>query len=648
MPGQHQQCDITNLQIQLITTILKLVKHDVPVVALWYDENDVKMYGTKYLKNFLTNLDQKAIETAIKEDVLNLSSMEPNEPLIDMTEENLPERIRAKQAFQQFCSNKTPDELPFPLSCLNKKEKISWLTKEILHQQRAKSGSTINNVVYGDPNLMPNFWLSEEWDWPLLTKNLSNVTNEMYTGPGNFHDFLTKLIEKHLDMHGMDGETHYNKNVDKVVLKRKMKSKGVHKETHILHDDCPENLPDENRVEETEATSSAYRLPIPPPTPQQSNFTPRRTLPDNLQHRFPGCDPLPPSATPVEESASNVQPPFSPSPTYPGPRENIEPTLTFADSEYSWASRDVVCPPSFLANTSQPLDSGWKSLENVGADHVWLKDFKILRKYVHGHIIEKWHFYQYFYTFPLTATVGSGNGSYQKTIPNEEAFHDFLSSEESMFAYNTSQADIIALGNVLNVTILCLTYNLQGRSGTPEERTQWNTFPFNPDVGYPNVFSTRCEQRQEPLRILHEDEVHFSKLVWMPAATSHNEFEQETTSCESEPATTHQYEPQPATTQHSEQEPATTPQCEPQPATASPSEPEPVITPQHEPQPATTSPSEPEPATTGPKPTCSEGTLTRKRSRETIKAKVMVENNNQPLSFIVDKLISKKRKRTIK
>ena len=84
------------------------------------------------------------------------------------------------------------------------------------------------------------------------------------------------------------------------------------------------------------------------------------------------------------------------------------------------------------------------------------------------------------------------------------------------------------------------------------------------------------------------------------------------------------------------------------PATASPSEPEPVITPQHEPQPATTSPSEPEPATTGPKPTCSEGTLTRKRSRETIKAKVMVENNNQPLSFIVDKLISKKRKRTIK
>ena len=101
-----------------------------------------------------------------------------------MTEENLPERIREKQAFQQFCSNKTPDELPFQLSCL---------TKEILNQQRAKSGNSINNVVYGDPNLMPNFWLSEVWDWPLLTKNLSNVTNEMYTGPGNFHDFLTRL-----------------------------------------------------------------------------------------------------------------------------------------------------------------------------------------------------------------------------------------------------------------------------------------------------------------------------------------------------------------------------------------------------------------------------------------------------------------------
>ena len=46
------------------------------------------------------------------------------------------------------------------------------------------------------------------------------------------------------------------------------------------------------------------------------------------------------------------------------------------------------------------------------------------------------------------------------------------------------------------------------------ERTEWNSIKFNPDMSQQNVF---CRSADEPLRILHEDEVHYSKIIWMPA-----------------------------------------------------------------------------------------------------------------------------------
>ena len=74
----------------------------------------------------------------------------------------------------------------------------------------------------------------------------------------------------------------------------------------------------------------------------------------------------------------------------------------------------------------------------AGADHIGMKNVKILRRYFNLHIIEQWYFYCSFYDFPLIGTVGSCNYSYQKTIENEDSFHDFLKSDESMLAFNVS------------------------------------------------------------------------------------------------------------------------------------------------------------------------------------------------------------------
>ena len=541
----NNQCrDVGRLKIQLVTTILKLVKLDVPIFTLWYTENEVHKYGTKHLMDLVGNIDKISIDTAVKQDVLNMTSPEPDEPLLT-DDENVPEIIRAKQFFQKFSTNKEPDLLPFPLTCMNKKEKISWITKQILQEQREKSTKKLNFVKYGDSELRPSFWLNEEWEWTMVATNLSNITNKIYTGPGHFQDFLTRTIDKCLRMNGKDPELFVVKTLDVNMVKKKKKNKEIHDDAHIVTNESFEDGNDESNYDrpeddERDAEESTYRLPVSSSSSQQS-FIPRRRLPDSLPPRFPGLDPAPPAANHIPQSLDPSPPSAS---VYnmdnglnlPNLSQIVQPILSNEDFELCRNSRTIINPPVFLAKICHPLHTGWKLLENTGggpclfragADHIYLRDFRILRRFVHAHIIiEQWYFYCSFYIFPLSITIGSGDHSHQKTILDEQEYHDFLNTEESMMAFNTSQAEIAALGTVLNVDIFVLTYNIQNRDGTQEERTQWNEFPLNHGLACESVF---CTNTQEPLRILHEDEVHFTKLVWMPLSVSADHSRNEST-----------------------------------------------------------------------------------------------------------------------
>ena len=73
-----------------------------------------------------------------------------------------------------------------------------------------------------------------------------------------------------------------------------------------------------------------------------------------------------------------------------------------------------------------------------------------MRKYVHAHMIKNWDFYRSFYVFPLTIKIGSGELFNEKNIAHEEDYLEFLKSKESMTSYNTSDAEVVAMGNVLN------------------------------------------------------------------------------------------------------------------------------------------------------------------------------------------------------
>ena len=107
------------------------------------------------------------------------------------------------------------------------------------------------------------------------------------------------------------------------------------------------------------------------------------------------------------------------------------------------------------------------------------------------------------------------------------------------------------------------------------------------------MFSDMC--LNETLRILNEDDVHFSKLVWMPTSV---------------------LEP--------EAEPVSSAPCDNEAV----GENVPLVN------------TTPTTSVTS----CAEGVVTRKRSNESMKHQLSIQIQNEPISMIVEKLIKKKRK----
>ena len=416
--------------------MIKLAKLQVPVVAVWFDDDSIQTHGTKHLKDFINNANQEELVKAMKEDLLKFSDAENAEPLIQFDTSSVNEKQKAKQILKDFLQEKTIEKLPVPLSCMGKKEKITWLTKQILRDQRLQSGSMLNYVKYGDRELMPSFWLNDEWRWEDLKKNLSNIKNEMYTGPGTFQDFLTRTIRNCLALNGKDPETYA------FEFPGKSKSQKDQQRLKILLQNETSNEPIERDAIDIDVNENDAAEALAPEAnyiPQSTDevFTPRRRMSKDDVARIA-------NAAAISSQDFDV---FT------------EPTLQVSDYEPLYCNRPISIPPRFLQEINEPLHPGWKILKNTGggaclfkagADHIFLKDFTHLRKYVHAHMIKNWDFYRSFYVFPLTIKIGSGELFNEKNIAHEEDYLEFLKSKESMTSYNTSDAEVVAMGNVLN------------------------------------------------------------------------------------------------------------------------------------------------------------------------------------------------------
>ena len=324
----NKQRDVKKLQTQLIKTMIKLAEHKVPVSAVIFSMNEVRTEGTLNLKNVVNTLDKNEINDAIKADVINLQNPSNDPVLVDIDESHAVRNI----LFERQEVENIPELLPFPLMALNKKEKMTYITKEILKEQLVLIKEPLKLVKWGESRLKPSFWPDDFWAWIEVKKNLSQFSNEMYTGKGSFMDFLTETIKRCLQMAGKNPDEYVRPNIDNVMLEKKMVKKGIH------------SAPSIERNNEEGALMSDYIMPLANRNraDDASTFLPRRSLPGNQALTVPGLDPESPSVAVIAERTDEYI-----------PEEDLINANTFlppSDYDYLITNRDIINPPEFLNN----------------------------------------------------------------------------------------------------------------------------------------------------------------------------------------------------------------------------------------------------------------------------------------------------------
>lgn len=267
--------------------------------------------------------------------------------------------------------------------------------------------------------------------------------------------------------------------------------------------------PQQQQQQQVRASSAAGQTPPQRATTQQQP-TVRQATPQQAIVRQTPPRPSTPQQTSIRQST-----PQSSSPQVVG----IRPHQGGAASPAS--QTPIYSPlPSYLAamvSFSSRLENnsgGGESLYRCAAQHAGLgqEGFKELRRYCHTMLLKWWEWYEPYYAFPLQVKVRVKNSAVQRHIANGSAFKEFIKSEESLLSYNVSECETYCLANVLGVSIYQLTYNLVGVNGRPEQRCKWDTLDPHQGLIHQNKF---CRNK-EPLYVLHEDKVTYTKIVQAP------------------------------------------------------------------------------------------------------------------------------------
>jgi len=154
---------------------------------------------------------------------------------------------------------------------------------------------------------------------------------------------------------------------------------------------------------------------------------------------------------------------------------------------------------------------GGESLYRAAAQHVGLgqEAFKELRRYCHAKLLEWWQWYEPYYAFPIQVKLKMKSATVQRNIASPAAFKEFLKSDDSLLSWNVSECETYCLANVMGVAIHQLTYNLAGVAGRPEQRCKWDVLEPHQGLVHQNKFV----RNKEPLYVLHEDKVVFTRIV---------------------------------------------------------------------------------------------------------------------------------------
>ena len=128
-------------EIIFIASGLNLVRQTIPLLALYTYRGDLKVIGTSKVSEWFERLDEdkkEDLKNSITSDIANISSN--TEPLLSYPE-SMSDRDRTasiSRVLDVNCRQSALPLLPFPLSLMNKRQKIKYLSEYMANEANSR------------------------------------------------------------------------------------------------------------------------------------------------------------------------------------------------------------------------------------------------------------------------------------------------------------------------------------------------------------------------------------------------------------------------------------------------------------------------------------------------------------------------------
>lgn len=477
--------------IRVLKNMLQLMDKGNPAMFFWLDKGKMQYFGSKNtLDYFETKMDttlKESIHTVMMADLLNPDGASISPDIIPFNEQAsaLYKNLTAVNPLIEV------PKLPCALSLMNKKQKIGYLSNLVVLEAKHDG---VKRLIYGSDEWRPSFWPEHIWSWKQVQTRLWKIKDHMYSGEGNYVEFLNRTIEGYLTLHDLSPDDHVETCVPVRVIERKRRIRGLHSMQKIVyhHSVCRDDGESNRNCDLGQTQTSTMYVDVDANVNELCGWSSSNTSPEISDSDF--------------HSRSSCNKPAI---------ENEFDSMIGSNEVFTYLPGHLLSvAPNFI---SQLNSGGGPCLYKSVAQHITESNPGIppcsyleLRWFVHEAIIANWKYLEPHSCFPFTAQIGTGDSRTLRVINSSSEYHEFLLTQESLESYNETEIDLLILADVLKTSIHVLAYNLPAGQGLNGEGYFWH----NPYLGKGIVKSPikyACDG--QPLYLLNDHLVHWSRMV---------------------------------------------------------------------------------------------------------------------------------------
>ena len=460
---------LDNCLTKILDALPELTAANVSHHLVIHFEGHTQSYGTDHVKEVFER-NKEDFEDALKNDALKLCSDKLDDEVAETENPG-----NSKGEVYKLRNGTGLTRLPLPLSLMNRREKVTYLRYLICHDRYLRLGEDSAKIKAGDKTWEARFWPNNFLKWSDLKINIGRVKKEDLGGECPT-DFFTRVIKEALKMFKVDPEEFFDNMLDEKKLKARKKGMGIHDEPTVTAPVAANEQPGEfirDQIEDRISEEQEEHSEAPPGSTND-------VLPDDCSTE---------SARVVPQHADVVRRPQDQGvPLYFDLPDYLKDLASAKKIRYNSGKGNCLCHAVAQQNNFDPTE---------------------LRKYLNTKIVKDFVSLQEYITFPMRIRVGSGNQSYIKVINHQYEYFKFLRSDESIYAWNIGDMELIMLATIINQPIHVLMYNIQGLPvNTPLlDRCRLEAVYPKIDLVESNKFTMN-----EDIFLLYEDDVHYSLL----------------------------------------------------------------------------------------------------------------------------------------